>query len=226
MNKKLLLCASLMIFVFLSSCVTSLNRLVTYSTVSTDKRITGTWQLENFEIKIESIPVSAFYKDLLASTKTKEEKKSVFDSMEDSILYSNSYVVDFVKNGYRYYMICSLVKLGNNLFANIEPVDAKSISTPGEKETEDPLSEGSYIASNTIAKVEFRENEMEFQFINADYVQSQLNNGRLAIKYERDNLFATDLITASSADLQHFLTKYGNDQRLYIKENSVTLKKI
>ena len=34
--------------------------LVTYSTVTTDNRITGNWQFEDLQIKIESIPVSQF----------------------------------------------------------------------------------------------------------------------------------------------------------------------
>ena len=226
MNKKPLLFASTMIVVSLTSCLTSLNRLVTYSTVSTDSRVTGNWQLENLQINIESIPVSIFYKELVASARTKEENKSVFDSEKDSLLYSNSYVADFVKNGYQYFMICSLIKLGNNLFANLEPVDAKPVNAANPKYREDLFGGGSYMSSNTIARVVFRSNEMAFQFINPDYVRSQLTNGRMAINYERDNLFNTDLITASSADLQLFLTKYGSDQRLYSKENSVTLKKI
>ena len=226
MNKKLFLFVSITMVVFLSSCLTSLNRLVTYYTVSTDYRITGAWQMKNLQINIEAIPTSNFFKELVTSIKTKEEKKSVFDSKEDSILYSNSYVVDFVKNGYQYFMICSLIKLGNNLFANLEPVDAKPVNVPDEKMMEDLLGGGSFKASSTIARVVFNSNEVEFQFIDPVYVRSQLANGRVAIKYEKDNLFNTDLITASSAELQVFLTKYGSDQRLYNKENSVTLKKI
>jgi len=212
--------------VLLSSCLTSLNHLVTYSTVSTDNRITGTWQIENLKLNIEALPASSFYKDLLTSVKTKEEKKSVYDSKEDSILYSNSYVADFVKNGYQYFMICSLIKLGSNLFANLEPIDAKPVNVTDAKRMEDLLGGGSYKASNTIARVVFKANEMEFQFIDPGYVRSQLANGRVAIKYEKENLFNTDIITASSAELQVFLTKYGNDHRLYNQENSVTLKKI
>lgn len=226
MNKKLFPLILLTGMTFLNSCLTSLNRLATYSTVKTDDRITGTWQLDDLQIRIESIPVSNFYKGLVASVKTKEEKKSVFDNAEDSVLYSNSYVADFVKNGYQYYMICSMVKLGNSLFANIEPVDATPENATAEKDAEDILNGGSYISSNSIAKLVFKENEMELLFINQEFVRSQLKNGRLAIKYEKDDLFLTDLITASSTDLQHFLAKYGNDERLYRKENSVTLKKI
>jgi hypothetical protein len=194
--------------------------------VTNDYRISGNWLSEDLHIKIESLPASNFYKELLASVKTKDELKSVFDRKEDSILYSNSYVAEFVKNGYQYYMICSQVKLGGNLFVNMEPVDVKPILAPNEKEMEEGNTGGSHITSNSIAKLVFTENEVEFQFINPDFIRSQVKNGRLAINYEKDDLFNTDLITASSSELQHFLTKYGNDQRLYNKENSITLKKI
>jgi len=226
MNKKLFVAASIIILTFFSSCLTSLNRLVTYSTVNTDSRIAGNWQFEDLQIKIESIPVSDFYKDLLISIKAKDEIKSAFESKEDSMLYSNSYVADFIKNGYRYYMICSLVKLGDDVFANIEPVWAKPVNKLTENDSDDLFSGGSYITSNSIAKLVFKGNEMEFRFIDPGYIREQLKKGTLAIKYEKDDLFSTDLITASSIDLQHFLAKYGKEERLYNKENTVTLKKI
>jgi len=226
MNKKLFVAASIIILTFFSSCLTSLNRLVTYSTVNADNRITGNWQYEDFQVKIESIPVSDFYKDILASMKAKGEMKSAFDSKEDSILYSNSYVANFIRNGYRYYMICSLVKLGNDLFANIEPVEAKPVEKPTEKDIDDLFSGGSYKTSNSIAKLVFKGDENEFRLIDPGFIREQLTKGTLAIKYEKDDLFSTDLITASSMDLQRLLAKYGRDERLYNKENTVTLKKI
>jgi len=226
MNKKLFLAASAMILTFFSSCLTSLNRLVTYSTVNTDNRITGNWQFEDLQIKIESIPVSDFYKDIVASIKAKGEIKSAFDGKEDSILYSNSYVAEFIRNGYRYYMICSLVKLGNDLFANIEPVGASQVNKPTGNDSDELFSGGSYITSNSVAKLVFNGNEMEFRFIDPGFIREQLKKGTLAIKYEKDDLFETDIITASSLDLQHFLVKYGKEERLYNKENTATLKKI
>src|SRR4026208_1025215 len=149
MNKKLFLFVSIMMVVFLSSCLTCLNHLATYSTVSTDNRINGSWQIENLQVNIEPLPASNFYKELVTSVKTKEEKTSVYDSKEDSILYSNSYVADFVKNGYQYFMIFSLIKFGNNLFANLEPVDARPVNATDTKMMEDLLGGGSYLASNT-----------------------------------------------------------------------------
>ena len=77
-----------------------------------------------------------------------------------------------------------------------------------------------------MAKVVFNGNHMEFRFLDSDFIRNQLINGRVGIKFEKDDLFRTSLITASSNDLQQFLRKYGNDERLYNKENTVTLNKI
>jgi hypothetical protein len=142
------------------------------------------------------------------------------------MLYSKSYVIDFVRNGYRYYMNCSLVKLGNELFADVEPVDAKPLNDPAAKDMDELFQGGSYISSHSIAKVVLRGNQMEFRFLNSGFIGEQLKNGRVAVKYEKDDLFQTSLITSSPKDLQQFLSKYGNDERLYSKENTVTLKKI
>jgi len=226
MNKKICLATAVTGLFFLSSCLTSLQRLVDYTTVTTDNRITGNWQYEDLQVKIESIPGSRFFQDIMASISPKEEKKSLYDSKEDSLLYSRSYVVDFNKNGYHYYMVCSLIRLGNDIFADIEPVEVKPLNAPTSKDVDDLFQGGAYISSHSFAKVVFRENETEFRFMNSGFIRDQLKNGRVAIKYEKDDLFQTSLITSSPKDLRQFLSKYGKDERLYSKENTVTLKKI
>lgn len=226
MNKKFSLAIAITALCLFSSCLTSLQRLVTYTTVVTDNRLTGNWQCEDLSLKIESIPGSQFFKDILKSNSTPEEKKSIYDSKEDSMLYSKSYILDFAKNGYRYHMICSLIKLDENIFADIEPIDAKPLNSPAAKDVDDLFNGGAYISSHSIAKVVFHDNQTEFRFLDSDFIRDQLKNGRVAIKYEQDELFQTNLITSSAKDLQQFLTKYGNDERLYSKENTVTLKKI
>jgi len=226
MNKKIFLATTIISLFFLGSCITSLQRLVTYTTITADNRITGNWQYEDLSVRIESIPGSLFFKYITSSISASGEVKSAYDSKKDSMLYSKSYVIDFTKKDYQYYMACSLIKLGNELFADIEPVGPKALNNPAAKDMDDLFQGGSYIPSHSIAKVVFRGNQMEFRFLNSDFIEDQLKNGRVAIKYEKDDLFQTSLITSSSKDLQQFLYKYGNDERLYSKENTVTLKKI
>ena len=229
MNKNLFLIIALTVLVLLSSCITSLHRLTTYTTVTSEPKITGNWQYRELQVKIESLPTSVFYKTIMtADTSKLLGKKPIFDSPEDSLLYTRSYVVGFIKNDYQFYMICSLVRLGNVLYADLEPVEVTSLkSEAGKDKDEDGLfSGGSYITSHSIAKLLISGNEIQFRFLDGGFINDQLNSGRLAIKYEKDDLFETDLITASSKDLQHFLVKYGKEERLYNKENTVTLKKI
>ena len=220
---------ALTVLVLLSSCITSLHRLSTYTTVTTEPGITGNWQYKDLQVKIESLPTSVFFKTLKAADTTNlQEKKPVFDSPEDSLLYTRSYVVGFIKNDYQFYMICSLVRLGNVLYADLEPIDVAVVEsiTGKDKEAAGLFSGGSYISSHSIAKVLISGNEIQFRFLNGGFISDQLNSGRLAIKYEKDDLFQTSLITSSSKDLQQFLVKYGKDERLYNKENTVTLTKI
>ncbi len=226
MNQKLFLVASLVAMAFLSSCLTSLHNLVTYTTVVGDNRIAGNWQHDDMTVKIEALPTSSFFKNMTLATVNGEEKKSGYDSKEDSLLYSRSYVVEFDKNDYRYYMVCCLTRIGNDLYADFEPVTAEPVNKPTANDTDDLFSGGKYITTHSIAKVIFRENELELRMLNGDFIKEQLNNGAVAVRYEKDVLFATTLITASSDELRQFLSRYGNDERLYSSKNTITLKKI
>src|ERR1043166_7617530 len=125
MNKKFFLVTAAVTMTLLSSCLTSLHNLVTYDTVVSDNRITGNWQYNNMAMKIESVPGSSFFRTMMAEKVNGEEKKSAYDSKEDSLLYSRSYIVDFTKNNYRYYMACCLTHIGHDLYADMEPLTAE-----------------------------------------------------------------------------------------------------
>jgi hypothetical protein len=225
MNKKIFLTVPAMAIVFLSSCLTSLHNLVTYKNITTDDRITGNWQYDGMTVTMESTPASIFFKNMSSTTVNGEEKKSSYGSKEDSLLYSKSYIVNFIKNNYHYYMVCYLTRIGNDLYADIQPLTAELVNKVPAEDVTDLFSGGNYIASHSIAKVIFHDSEIEFRVLNSDFISDQLKNGAAAIRYEKDNLFNTTLITASPGELWQFLIKYGNDARLYNRENTITLKK-
>ena len=226
MKKKLFLATSLVAMVLLNSCLTSLHNLVTYTSVVMDNRITGNWQHDDMTMKIETVPTSSFLKKLTAAKVNGEEKKSAYDSKEDSLLYSRSYIIDFTKNNYRYYMACCLTRIGDDLYADMEPLTAEPVNKTTESDIDNLFNGGSYTTTHSIAKLIFRGSELELRILNGDFIKERLNNGTAAVRYEKDDLFATTLITASSDELRQFLTRYGNDERLYSSKNTVTLKKI
>jgi len=224
MNKKIFLVTSVVTMTFLTSCLTSLHNLVTYVTVVKDNRIAGDWQHDDMIIKIEPVPTSSFFKNISPAKVNGEEKKSNYDSKEDSLLYSNSYIMDFTKNNYRYYMACCLTRIGNDLYADMESLASERVNTP-TADLDDMFNGGNYTTTHSIAKVIFKENEVQLLVLNDDFIKDQLNKGSAAIRYENDDLFGTMLITASATELRQFLAKYGNDERLYSSKNTITLKK-
>ena len=66
-------------------------------------------------------------------------------------------------------------------------------------------------------------NTIKLDFINGSFLYDQIKDGRMKLKHESDDLYDTFVITASPNELQQFIQKYGNDDRFFNKENSVTL---
>jgi len=224
--KKILFIISIVILVTTSSCVTSLQPLVTYNTAIADNRLEGTWEQDGEEYTVQKVFNSDFYKknkkDLEKSRKENNGQLSEKDK-KDSALFSKSYMIKYTKNGIQYVMFGSMIKLNGRLFMNFTPVDMTSTdSTNNEAE----IDLDNRINSYTIAQVHFNNtNILQFDFIDGVYLHDQIKAGRMKIKNETDELYNTFLITASTTELQQFLEKYGNDSRFFNKENSVTLSR-
>jgi chloramphenicol O-acetyltransferase len=189
-----------------------------------ENKIIGDWQYDDYALKIESTPASQFLKDM--TTADRKEKKSTYENVEDSLLYSRSYVISFVKKNYRYYMVCCLTRINDELYADIQSISSEPLNKSTAPDNNSFFNTGSYINSHSIAKIILHSNEMEIRFLNGDFIAKELSTGSMAIKYEKDDLFNLMLVTASSNELHQFLNKYGRDERLYSRTNTVTLKKI
>ena len=223
--KKILFFLSILM-VTISSCVTSLQPLVTYNSAIADNRIEGTWQQDGQEYIVQNVFISDFYKknkkDLEKSRKENNGQLSEKDK-KDSVLFSKSYLIKYSKDGIQYLLFGSLIKLNGRLFMNFKPVDMTEVDT-SNAEIEINLS--NRLDSYTIARVQFtNSNIMKLDFIDGGYLYDQIKAGRMKIKNETDELYDTFLITASTTELQQFLKKYGNDSRFFNKENSVTLSR-
>ena len=224
--KKTIFIMSVLISVIVSSCVTSLQPLVTYNSAIADSRLEGAWEQDGQEYIVQKVFNSDFYrknkKDLEKSREKNNGQLSEKDK-RDSVLFSKSYIIKYTKNEIEYLLFGSMIKLNGRVFMNFTPVDMKSIDSTN-KETEINLD--NRLNSHTIARVEFSNtNTMKLNFIDGGYLHDQIKAGRMKIKNETDELYETFLITASTRELQQFLEKYGNDSRFFSKENSVTLNR-
>jgi hypothetical protein len=151
-----------------------------------------------------------------------KKTKKVGNASGDSVLFSKSYIIDYTKENIHYYLVGCLVQLNNHLFMNFTPIESSDIKdNENEKTSYDP---GNSFGGYTIAKVLIiNSNTIQLDFIDGGYIYDQVKSGHMKIKNERNELYDTFLITASTGELNQFLKKYGNDPRLYNKENKVTL---
>jgi len=213
-----------MICLLFSSCVTSLQPLVTYDKVITDDRIAGKWKTDDGEFKVQPFLKSdLFKKHQKEIEKVLNEKDRTNEAIRDSILYSKSYIIEYNKTGVQYYLLGSLIRLDGVLFINFTPVNSAPVNDTAIDVSMDPAGT---LNTFTIARVHFTgSNSLRLDFIDGGFLYDQVKAGRMKIKHESDELYDTFLITASSKDLQQFLEKYGNDNRFFNKENSVTLNR-
>jgi hypothetical protein len=221
--KKIAVVGSIMM-ITLMSCVTSLHPLVTYNTAITDDRITGVWTEKGQEYRVQKFFSSEFFqlnKEDLEKERKENNGKLTEKSKRDSLLFSRSYMIRYIKDGLRYDLFGNMIRLDGQLFINFLSVDMNTIH---EKDEEIELP--NRLETGTIARVQFKNaNTIKLDFINGEYVYDQIKSGRMKIKNERDDLYDTFLITASTNELQQFIQKYGNDDRFYKKEKSVTLNR-
>jgi hypothetical protein len=220
--KKIIIAA--FICLALSSCVTTLHPLVTYDKVITDNRLTGKWKNATQEFIVQPFRNSDLFKQHKNEIEEETRKKEkAGKSTGDSILFSRSYVIEYTKGNVQYDLLGSLIRLNGELFMNFAPLNSMPA---GEMAKDTSLDPGSSLSGYTIAKIQIlNSNELKIDFLDGGFIYDQVKSGHLKIKNERDELYDTFLITASSEDLRQFLEKYGTDKRLYSKENSVILNR-
>ncbi len=222
--KKNILLAAVLMTVTLMSCVTSLHPIFTYSTVVTDDRITGSWKNEDQDYIVQQFFKSDFFErnkgDLLKEQKDNNGKISE-SSKKDSLLFLKSYMINYSKNGIKYELLGNMTRLNGQLFINFRSIDIQNADTNGKNEE---FNLPNRLESNTIARLKvINTNTIKLDFIDGDFLYKQINAGRMKIKHESDELYDTFIITASTNELRQFVEKYGNDDRFFNKENSVTL---
>lgn len=218
----------------MQSCVTSLQPLATYDTAIVDDRLAGTWNSDGQDYEVQKFFDSELFKYIKKEMdKNKDIADKVFKGnvgktlsnkeMEDfaPILYFRSYVIKYTKDKIEYNMLGSMVKLNGQFFINFSAID---FNTDKDNKPAFEVTSTDLLATHTIARVQFtNSNTVKLDFIDGGFLYEQVKAGRMKIKNERDDLYDTFLITASTDELQQFIQKYGNDDRFFNRENSVTL---
>lgn len=198
------------------SCVTTVQPLMEVKQMIADDRLVGNWDQNGTEVKIEKYENSDFTK------KIKRDGK-IFD-MESlqTPATKNVYIASYTKNARTYYLFLALTKLNNNMFCNLVPL---GMDDPAD--TEAGLgTDNEFMAGYTIARIDIKnKSDVDIKFLDGELIRKQVLAGNMRLKHEYEPLFGTFLITAGTTELQQFVSKYGNDQRFFSSENSITLKR-
>jgi hypothetical protein len=208
----------------LSSCITSLQPITTYDRAIKDNRLIGNWLHENEDFTIEYFTQSNLAKELgkLPPAKREQLPSLTGDKTTDSIFHSKMYVVSFKRNEASYYMAAAIMKIGDGLFMDLYPLLMQDKKV--KEDLSNPYSLNyDYQAGFTMAKVEIGNQQLKLKFIDGSFVKTQILAGRMRLKHEKDPLFDTFMITASTADLRQFLEKYGDDERVFSKDATIAL---
>jgi hypothetical protein len=206
-----------------SSCLTSLHPITSAENIIREDRVLGTWQSDEEIIRIQRFSPEAFSQDLLSSAPNGRKSKLREEPAvrnPDSIIYARGYNVSFQKNGVIYSMFGGITRINDQLYIDLLPLLAEN---PKDSRGEGFEYISDYLPVFTMAKLEIKNNQLNLHFLNGDFIKQQILSGNIRINHEKDELFDVFMITATTKELHQFLAKYGHDDRLFSKENSIIL---
>lgn len=215
---KSILIALSIIILATSSCVTSVQPLVSINKMITDPRINGVWMQGATEVTIEPFSSSEL------STKWTEilNGKSLDGNKASAEAAKKLYVVSYKKEKRVYQMLFSLTRINENYFGDLYPAEMLDDVDPDAGLGKD----NDFLPGYTIARLDIKDrSNLSIGFLDGELIKKQVLAGNMRLKHEYDPLFGTFVITASSEELQQFLAKYGNDARFFPSDNSINLKR-
>ncbi len=108
---------------------------------------------------------------------------------------------------------------GGNYFMDLELIDV-SVSTSFANSHLFPV--------HTFSKLSLVESELSIEFFKDSWIKELIENNRIRIKHEKVSNTTSDndiLITASTEELQKFVTKYSNDEKAFDDPKTLTRSK-
>ncbi|MEX0845301.1 MAG: hypothetical protein WD022_08460 [Balneolaceae bacterium] len=106
--------------------------------------------------------------------------------------------------------LAHFVELNNNLFLDLYPVELDRTT----------LYFHHFVPVHTFARVELEGDSLDISLFKDSWIEEQINDNRVRIKHEKTDWGI--LITASTSELQKFVTKFGDMKEAYDSPSSLT----
>jgi hypothetical protein len=182
------------------------------------KELLGRWQMDSVTVNFEPYLSSSLRMDEPNVTETMAQKtKKTEEQLLDSVAFTKQYLASYTRNGIVYVLECAITQINGELYIEFLPYNISTLSND--------VAPDSYNFQNTftIARLHIGHNEARLEFLDGYFIRKQIEAGNMKIKYEHERIFDVFTVTAATAELRAFLAKYGNDGRLYQKENMISL---
>ncbi|PWV45841.1 hypothetical protein [Chitinophaga sp. S165] len=189
-------------------CITSLHPLYTSKDLTFDTRLLGTWHPDGSgdTWKIENL-----MEKQLSRYKDPKERKDQ-ENIKSQFINRNTYLLTCSEKGKEAEFLLNLVRLDNELYIDLYP---------GPLKEKNELLEDHYLPVHSYAKIKIGSNGFELSFFNGEQIYKLLSENRIKIQHEDFDYYK--VITASTADLQKFVTKYADNKDFFM--SPVTFKK-
>lgn len=201
MKKYLIVCIASAVLLIFPACIPSIYSLYTPDTLVFEQALLGLW----------------------GQNLSEQEKKLWIFKKYATNMYHLTHIDG---NGRVGGFEVGMVRLGGDLYLDFYPgVEDKEISQSLKtfnllQNEQKPCDLNDMMVTHlypmhTFAKIELSDNKLTINMLGSDWLQTMFAERKIRIKHEqagKDDF----VLTASSEELQKFLTKYGNEGRAYL----------
>ncbi|MCG1035112.1 hypothetical protein [Polaribacter sargassicola] len=200
----------------LTSCVVkSLHPFYTKETISFDESFIGNWQ----DSKKGTWTIVSFKEEMLKENPLEKLKK---DDVKIYNEYKNSYYIKRNFEDREVLFIATPFIINNQRYLDFFPID--------HQENMDNLLESHSVYTHSLVKYDVQKNgQIEIRWLDEDKIEDLFKERKIKIQHETFGLLNENyLLTASSKDLQKFITKYmaSKDAEKWETSTKFTLSKI
>lgn len=212
MKNTNLLILSLLLILFLAGCgIPSVHPLYTPDDLIIQEALTGQWQKKvgGASYRVFNISELSTNEALRDSLDIEEDDKFIADFKEKGL--QRLYLIvdsDFESQSEPAIYLGGLLKINNNYFLDLYKYPA--------------LGDVFSFPVHIFTKVELHENELVMYEFRQDWIKDLIEKRQLRIKHEVS--FDNFLLTASTEELQKFVSKYGDDPEAYSGNKQIYVK--
>jgi hypothetical protein len=186
--KKLIALSCLCIL--LTQCVPSIHPLYTEKDLVLDDRLVGKWwEGKDADDRWNFTKLPDKEKGYLLELTQKDGKQFVFEA--HLVKLGEEYYLDFLPHS-------SSQELSSQSVKSYFPEDFYTIH---------------FIPAHTFAKVLINNNSVEIRLFDSEWIDKLIREGKIRIKHE--SVGELQILTASTAELQKFILKYGQDESAF-----------